>query len=564
MGTFKLNLKIIVQIIFVIIFFSSLQAKNLDKFNDEDGISDYFSGILLLDNNQYNESFKFLKKLDGLESSHINYSVKYLYSLINSGNFIEAFNYSKKLEKQKLDNSESNLIIGIFYLKNSNYDLAEKYFLKAKNKNSNFLLNNYISDSLHNWSNLKKIDLESAEIKIKKLDNRFKNLKKIQNVFLNCFFDSQNTLVLFEQITSEKNIDFTRYNYFYASYLVSSGNIKEAKKVVKRALKKRPRNLLLNQYKIDLDKKIKKSIFNCKKQEHVVAEILYIIANLLSSQSIYPLSNFYLNLAKHLNKDFHSFDTLLAENFYKIGNLEKAKKIYKSLSNKGEAYKWHSTKQIAKIFIYEEDKDQAIKLLSKAYKNLLNKEIYETFDFAEFLKNNEEFQDSIYYYTKIINMVKKNHPLYPEITDGRGISYERIGKWDEAEKDLLASLKADPDQAYVINYLAYTWIEKGLKIEKSLKMLNKANNLKPNDPFIIDSLGWALFKLNRYKESKNYLQLAVRLMPGDPIVNDHYGDVLWKSGNKIQARYYWNYVLNLEEIKDELKQSIEEKLLKGI
>ena len=141
------------------------------------------NSLLLLDNNQYNESFKFLKKLDGLESSHINYSVKYLYSLINSGNFIEAFNYSRKLEKQKLDNLESNLIIGIFYLKNSNYDLAEKYFLKAKNKNSNFLLNNYISDSLHNWSNLKNIDLESAEIKIEKLDNRFKNLKKYKMFF---------------------------------------------------------------------------------------------------------------------------------------------------------------------------------------------------------------------------------------------------------------------------------------------------------------------------------------------------------------------------------------------
>ena len=72
-------------------------------------------------------------------------------------------------------------------------------------------------------------------------------------------------------------------------------------------------------------------------------------------------------------------------------------------------------------------------------------------------------------------------------------------------------------------------------------MLEKANKIKSNDPYIIDSLGWALFKLKRYKESKDYLQLAVKLMPADPIVNDHYGDVLWKNGNKIQARYYWSY-----------------------
>jgi len=154
--------------------------------------------------------------------------------------------------------------------------------------------------------------------------------------------------------------------------------------------------------------------------------------------------------------------------------------------------------------------------------------------------------------------------LYAEAADGRGVAYERTGEWDKAEKDLLASLEADPEQAYVINYLAYTWIEQGVKIKKSLNMLEKANKLRSNDPYITDSLGWALFKLERYKESKDYLQLAVKLMPGDPIVNDHYGDVLWKNGKEIQARYYWNYVLNLKKTEEELKKTIEQKLIKGI
>ena len=129
---------------------------------------------------------------------------------------------------------------------------------------------------------------------------------------------------------------------------------------------------------------------------------------------------------------------------------------------------------------------------------------------------------------------------------------------------MLASLEASPDQAYVINYLAYSWIEKGIKIEKSLEMLEKANKLKSNDPYIIDSLGWALYKLKRYKESKNFLQQAVKLMPADPIVNDHFGDVLWKNGNKLQARYYWSYVLNLEKAEKELIEKVEQKLIKGL
>ena len=195
---------------------------------------------------------------------------------------------------------------------------------------------------------------------------------------------------------------------------------------------------------------------------------------------------------------------------------------------------------------------------------IYKKDIYETFDYAEFLKNNEKFKKSIIYFSQIINNINKDHSLYSEATDGRGVAYERIGEWDKAEKDLLASLEANPNQAYVINYLAYSWIEQGVQIEKSLNMLETANKLRSNDPFIIDSLGWALFKLKRYKESKSYLQTAVRLMPGDPIVNDHYGDVLWKNGNEIQARYYWNYVLNLKKTEESLKKAIEEKLIKGL
>ena len=564
MNLFKFSFKIIGQVIFVIIFFSTLEAKSSNKFNNADNISDYFSGILLLNDNQYNSSFKYLKKLNGLEEIHPNYYIKYLYSLVNSGNVNEAFNYSRKLEKQKLESFESNLITGIFYLKKSDFKLAKKYFLKAKAKGSKFVLNNYVSDSLYNWSNLTNIDKSSANLELKKLDKRFENLKKIQNVFLNCYYNSSDTNELFSTLNSNQRTDFSRYNYFHASYAISIGKINEAKSIVQSALKLYPRNLLLNQYKIDLNELKNIDAFDCRKEKHVAAEILYITANALSSQSLYSLSNFYLNLAKFLNEDFHSFETLLAENFYKTNNFEDAKKIYKNLSKRGEAFKWYSTKQLARIFIQEKKTKDAIKLTSSVYKDLINKEVYETFDFAEFLKNNEKFQEAIFHYTAVLKNIKSKHPLYPKATDGRGVAYERIGNWDKAEKDLLASLSADPDQAYVINYLAYSWIEKGIKIEKSLNMLEKANKLKSNDPFIIDSLGWALFKLERYKESKKYLQLAVRLMPGDPIVNDHYGDVLWKNGNQLQARYYWNYVLNLKKTEENLKKIIDKKLIQGL
>ena len=304
--------------------------------------------------------------------------------------------------------------------------------------------------------------------------------------------------------------------------------------------------------------------FDCRNRNEIVAELLYIAANALSTQSYFQTSNFYLNLSKYLNKNFYSFDTLLAENFYKIEDLERSRGIYQKLRNNGNAYKWYSSKQISRILLKKNEKDEAIKLLTNSYSNLSSKGVYEIFDYAEFLKNNDRFTDSIKYYTEILERIDAKHPLFPEVTDSRGVAYERNGEWEKAEKDLLKSLEASPNQAYVINYLAYSWIEKGVKIEESLKMLEKANKIKSNDPYIIDSLGWALYKLKRYEESKNYLQLAVRLMPADPIVNDHYGDVLWKNGNELQARYYWNYVLNLEKIEKDLKEKIEQKLIKGL
>ncbi len=564
MKILKFNYKLILQILFVITFFSTLQARNVDKFNEGSYISNYFSGVLLLNDNQYKESYHYLKKLDGLEENHLNFSSKYLYSLVNLGKFSEAFNYSKKLEKRQLSNFESDLITGIYYLKNNNYDLAHKYFLQIKNRKTNSILENFVSNALSNWLGLKDLDLEKANKKINAVDTRFENLKNIQNVFLHCFYKSQKTEFFFKQLSQSQKADFSRYNYFYAAYLASKGKTNQAKKVIDLSLQLYPRNLLLNQYKIDLENEKIKDNFNCQNLSHIIAELLYITANALSSQSIYTFSNFYLNLSKYLNNSFNSFDALLAENFYKTENFNQAKKIYKEMSNQGEAFLWYAAKQNAKIFIQEDNEKKALKLITNTYEKLSKKNIYQTFDFAKFLKNNEKFDDAIEIYTQIIKKINKDHPLYPKVKDGRGVAYERTGKWEKAEKDLLSSLEVSPDQAYVINYLAYSWIEQGIKIEQSLKMLEKANSLKSNDPYIIDSLGWALFKLKRYKDAKRILQSAVKLMPDDPIVNDHYGDVLWENGNRIQARYYWNYVLNLEDTEEDLKNSIKNKLILGL
>ena len=292
--------------------------------------------------------------------------------------------------------------------------------------------------------------------------------------------------------------------------------------------------------------------------------MLYVVANALAAQKNYVASNFYLNLVNYLNPNFQSYLTLYAENFYNIEEFEKAKELYMEIQKQGSVYSWHANKQIAFILIKQGNKKKAIKYLKYKYEKIKSPTIYETFDFADFLKNNENYKESIRYYSELLNLIDKNHNLYAQSLDGRGVAYERTDQWDKAEVDLLSSLQASPNDAYIINYLAYSWIEKGKNVEKALNMLRKANNLKPNDGYIIDSLGWALFKLKRFKEAKNYLELAVQHMASDPVVNDHYADTLWMNKQGLQARYYWSYVLKLKKTEDKLKEEIKKKLLFGL
>ena len=126
------------------------------------------------------------------------------------------------------------------------------------------------------------------------------------------------------------------------------------------------------------------------------------------------------------------------------------------------------------------------------------------------------------------------------------------------------SLKVLPKEPYVMNYLAYSWVEKNKNIETALNMLREANRIKKNDGYITDSLGWALYKLKNFSEAKLYLEKAIILMPQDPIVNDHCADCLWMNNNKIQARYFWKNVLKLKNADKELKNKVEKKLLLGL
>lgn len=145
----------------------------------------------------------------------------------------------------------------------------------------------------------------------------------------------------------------------------------------------------------------------------------------------------------------------------------------------------------------------------------------------------------------------------------RGIAYERLKEWDKAEPNFHKALELFPDQPQVLNYLGYSWVDMNRNLEEGLDMIQRAVNLRPSDGYIVDSLGWAFYRLGRFEDAVRELERAVGLMPADPILNDHLGDAYWRVGRKLEATFQWRHALALEPDED-VKEDAERKLAEGM
>ena len=251
-------------------------------------------------------------------------------------------------------------------------------------------------------------------------------------------------------------------------------------------------------------------------------------------------------------------------NFISTKNYDEAIKLLEELSKEGKYYKWFSVKEQTFIKMEKKEFSNALNFLEKESDLLKYKDNQILFEIAGIYMDQEEYEKAIFYYSKILENSVKDKIFLARIYDRRGACYERLGKWEKSEKDLKRSLDLNPDQAYVLNYLAYSWLEQNKKIDEAYEMLKKANNLKKDNPYILDSLGWALNLKGNYIDAKFYIEEALTYLPSDPVISDHYGDILWKLGKKIQARYFWKYALVHEDTSEEKIKIIKNKILKGI
>ena len=568
MRYFIKNIYFILLLITILFLDTETFGKDSKVKYSRNNISNYLSGIVSVNQDYTNAAFKYLNKVQSLKNDHSNFNVQFIRTLILLEKFEQAFAFSKDVWLEDEYFFETDLLLGLESFIKKDYLNAEKHFERLnKISRYNLLFEGFLGNILIAWIKASENNKEDSFKFLDKVPERYHNLKKIQNSFLQCYFDTSKTQIAFEQLMNNEDSDFSRYNFFFANYLLFKNKNIEAEKVINLSRKTHKSNLLIKQTENFIltgnSKKIKK-LFNCKNPMDVIAEIFYVIANIYSTEKNYQLSNFYLKISFFLNNKFTPNKTLLAENFFYQQKYELSKKIYNSLKSIGPVYSWYASINLAIILSDIEDKEYAVFDLEDEFNLLLNPDLEHNYELANFFKDREYYQESIKYYSLALQNIKQNHFLFSRILDRRGTSYERLGDWDNAEKDLKESLRILPDQPHVLNYLGYSWIDRGINIDKALEMIIRANELKKNDGYITDSLGWAFYVKKNYLDAEKFLQRAVEILPLDPIINDHYADTLWMLNKHIQARYFWKHVLGLDTVEQKLKDNVSKKLIFGI
>ena len=546
----------------LLLYQSPLYSKNktLNEFNSHH-LSNYFSGIVAYENNDNSQALKFFRSSKHLIKQHNSYLESYIYMLVLEGKVQQATNEIKQnLTEDNSNFFEAHLLLAVDSLIKKNYKRSKEHLQKSYEFISNDRLSLIIAETLKQYLYV------FEESKISKTKDKFGNFSFINEVFQRCYLNDKNIKFYFNKLINSQNEDYSRYIFFYINYLIENDGYDDAKKITDN-LDYLNSSLLVSQGKKWIeDKKLDefKKIFSCSNATDIVSEFFFLVSSLYSSEKNYENSNFYLNISHYLNPKFKFNLSLLAENYYFNKDYIKTLKILKTFNKKDDFYYWFKLKKEAQIISKKKNKDESLDFINLNFKKIKNPSIKIVFDIANFNKNAKRYKEAIIYYDQIISKTGNNSKLYAEILYRRGSSYERLGDFISSDRDLLKSLEVNPDDAYVLNYLAYSWLEREYEIELALQMLEKAYAKRNNDAYIIDSVGWAYYLIDDYVKAENFLKRAVELMPEDPIVNDHYGDILWMLDRKIQARYFWKNVLNLEETDDEMKKSIKNKLIKGL
>lgn len=470
--------------------------------------------------------------------------------LMGSGKTDEALDIARRLKTQDGKSSLTSLFLAIEAFKAKNYEQAA-LLIEDMSEGS---LTDFMLPLLQGWTAAAK-----GELKTDGLNQNHIHL--YHSVLIADYLNRSDRAEAFLQnALSVKEISLQDLEKIGDAY-VHIGKTETAQEIYEKIVDKWPENRPLIQ-KLEMLKQDKPvSAFEpVRAPEEGVADALYDMARLLYQEYSDDSARVFAHLALYLDPALTDAHLLLGYITARNERYEEAIAYYQNIEDDHDKYV-QARRMAADMLADANHIDEALAVLE----GLVNEkgDLEALIQIGDIYRQNKEFKKAVSAYNRAAENFDAAIPKeYWQIHYVRGMSYERLGQWNKAEADLKAALAHRPNHPLILNYLGYAWADQGINLEESLNLIRKASALEPADGYIMDSLGWVLYRMGRYEEAVAPLERAAGLLPYDPVINDHLGDAYWKAGRKLEARFQWLRAKNHSDDQT-LIQSIETKLENG-
>jgi tetratricopeptide (TPR) repeat protein len=346
----------------------------------------------------------------------------------------------------------------------------------------------------------------------------------------------------------------------YGSFLSRQGNTEEALNVFAKFDEALPRHPLIVEAVSEI-KAGKKLPLLVDSPQAGAAEALYGLGAALGRRGGEDLGLIYLQLALYLAPSHPLALLSLADLYEAMKKPELANKIYERVLPSSPLQR-NAQIQLAMNLDTLDHTDEAKAHLEKLIAANPG-DVEAIMALGNVLRGRKQFAECADIYSKAVSTITKEEKPNWVLYYFRGICYERSKQWSKAEADLRKSLELYPEQPLVLNYLGYSWIDQGVNLDDGMNMIKRAVEQRADDGYIVDSLGWAYYRLGNIDEAVKQLERAVELKPEDPTINDHLGDAYWRAGRVLEARFQWSHARDLKPEPEDLSK-IETKLKVGL
>lgn len=488
--------------------------------------------------------------------------------LVSKGRVSEAAKYARI----SLANGDKNNFIYIILMTD---DMKEKKFAEAEkdlNELSGPVYDQFIVPLLSAWTYVgREGDAEQnrkkalAKLQVLKKEPSFRAMYNFHAGMINDFYGKNDEAQKnYEVIVNEESLEMSfRSLQIITNFYLRTNQKDKAVELVKRYHDDKILADMLSRLVKNVEtanpKKVKPIVVDANVG---LSEALFSIASTLRQGAAgVDLAHMFISLSVYANPKYDLAKLLLADILESREMYAEANDIYDEIDKSSEAYYTVQLKKASNLVLMDDYKSAELLLKTMTLEGYNNYQLF--LDLGDVLRVNGKHSEAIEYYEKALKRAGKVTSEHWVLFYAMGISYEQDNQWDKAEKSFLKALELSQNHYLVLNYLGYSWLKQGKNVEEAFGMIVEAYNQSPSDGHILDSLGWAFYRLGKYDQAVEYMEKAAEIEPANAVICEHLGDAYWLAGRKNEAGFQWNHVLVMTDDTGEVDYDLVRRKIDG-